>query len=477
MAHARGALARRARQDRVDRRERGAGAARRARGVDRGGRRAHSADPVPPDRAQEPRTLPAAGAGERHGALCRRAGRGGVCDDPYLAEDAADLVVLEIEQKPRCSTRCRGGQFDEATRQPSRASSRKATATSTPPSATRMRSCRSSFPSAATPACRMETRGAIARYDEARDVLEMHGAAKVPHWNRDTLAQMLGRPRESVQLYEGHVGGGFGIRGELYPEDVLVCAAALKFRRPVKWIEDRREHLIAANHSRQQTHQVRAAIDAEGRILGIDDEFFHDNGAYMRTHARHRARSRRRHAAGALSRAGLSRHRPHPAHQQDAVRHLSRARPLREHVRARAAARRHRGQRRRRQRRNPPPQSDRPRAPCPTRSASTRSARISSTTPATMPGCSTRRWRSPAGTSCKANSRARREPRRKGRRRPCHVRGEERARAVRHRARRGRRRRRGRGGHRRRLGRPGRRDGDRADLRRRARRRLRAASA
>ncbi len=131
----------------------------------------------------------------------------------------------------------------------------------------------------------IETRGAIARYDEANDILEMHGAAKVPHWNRDTLVQMLGRKRESVQLYEGHVGGGFGIRGEIYPEDVLVCAAALKFRKPIKWIEDRREHLIAANHSREQHHKVRAAIDARGQILGIDDEFFHNNGAYMRTHA------------------------------------------------------------------------------------------------------------------------------------------------------------------------------------------------
>ena len=131
----------------------------------------------------------------------------------------------------------------------------------------------------------LETRGAIARYDEARDVLEMHGAAKVPHWNRDTLAQMLGRKRESIHLFEGHVGGGFGIRGEIYPEDVLVCAAALKFRRPIKWIEDRREHLIAANHSREQHHKIRAAIDARGQILAIDDEFFHDNGAYMRTHA------------------------------------------------------------------------------------------------------------------------------------------------------------------------------------------------
>ncbi len=131
----------------------------------------------------------------------------------------------------------------------------------------------------------METRGAIARYDETRDVLEMHGAAKVVHWNRDTLAKMFGRMPESVQLHEGHVGGGFGIRGEIYPEDVLVCAAALAFRKPVKWIEDRREHLIAANHSRQQHHRIKAAIDNDGHILAIDNAFFHDNGAYMRTHA------------------------------------------------------------------------------------------------------------------------------------------------------------------------------------------------
>ncbi len=130
----------------------------------------------------------------------------------------------------------------------------------------------------------LETRGAIARYDAARDILEMHGAAKVPHWNRDTIARMLGRAASKVHLLEGHVGGGFGIRGELYPEDVLVCLAAMRLRRPVKWIEDRREHLIAANHSRQQTHLVRAAVKSDGTVLGIDDEFFHDQGAYIRTH-------------------------------------------------------------------------------------------------------------------------------------------------------------------------------------------------
>src|SRR5580700_5804217 len=87
-----------------------------------------------------------------------------------------------------------------------------------------------------------------------------------------------------MHLHEGHVGGGFGVRGEIYPEDVLVCAAALKLGRPIKWIEDRREHLVAANHSRQQRHRIRAAIDAAGRILGMEDEFVLDQGAYVRTH-------------------------------------------------------------------------------------------------------------------------------------------------------------------------------------------------
>ena len=131
----------------------------------------------------------------------------------------------------------------------------------------------------------LETRGALGRYDAARDVLELHGAAKVPHRNKELLARMLGRPPSSVQCYESHVGGGFGIRGELYPEDVLVCVAAMRLERPVKWIEDRREHLIAANHSRHQHHQVRAAVTDDGEILALDDVIHHDNGAYVRTHA------------------------------------------------------------------------------------------------------------------------------------------------------------------------------------------------
>ena len=131
----------------------------------------------------------------------------------------------------------------------------------------------------------LETRGAIGLYDASRDVLELHGAAKVVHRNKELIARMLGRPPSSVSCFEPHVGGGFGIRGELYPEDVLVCVAAMRLDRPVKWIEDRREHLIAANHSRNQHHKVRAACTEQGEILAIDDVIHHDNGAYVRTHA------------------------------------------------------------------------------------------------------------------------------------------------------------------------------------------------
>jgi len=130
----------------------------------------------------------------------------------------------------------------------------------------------------------LETRGAIAHFNDTLDRLELYGVAKVPHYNRDAIAKMLGLSRHGLELFEGHVGGGFGIRGELYPEDVLVCLAALRLGRSVKWIEDRREHLVAANHSRDQTHRVRAGFDDRGFILGLDDEFWVDQGAYVRTH-------------------------------------------------------------------------------------------------------------------------------------------------------------------------------------------------
>jgi len=205
-------------------------------------------------------------------------------EDPYEAEDAADLVSVEIEDLP---------VIVDADQPPGEF----AAGYSTEPTVIRKvyGNVDEIFRTAGVvveldlsigrhSGVPLETRGAIANYDVARDVLELHAATKRPHANRDMLARLLHRTPSSIHLYECHIGGGFGVRGEIYPEDVLVCLAALRFSRPVKWIEDRRENLIACNHSRQQHHCIRAAVDSHGRVLAIDDTFFHDQGAYVRTH-------------------------------------------------------------------------------------------------------------------------------------------------------------------------------------------------
>ena len=204
--------------------------------------------------------------------------------DPYVAEDAADLVTTEIEELPvRLAAEGAPGEFDFGHLSEAdtirKGYGNVEIAFDTADAVVELDLLvgrHSGVP--------LETRGALACYNPSADVIELHGAAKVPHATRDVLARVLGRSPVSVHLCESHVGGGFGIRGELYPEDVLVSLAALRLGRPVKWIEDRREHLMAANHSREQRHRVRAAVDREGRILALDDEFFHDQGAYLRTH-------------------------------------------------------------------------------------------------------------------------------------------------------------------------------------------------
>jgi carbon-monoxide dehydrogenase large subunit len=205
--------------------------------------------------------------------------------DVYAAEDAADLVTVEIEPLPELLAADAPPNEFSAGHSTEVAAVRKGYGDVAAAFAAAHATVELELKIGRHSGAPLETRGAIARYDAARDLLELYGAAKVPHWNRDALARMLRRPTSSMHLHEGHTGGGFGVRGELYPEDVLVCLGALRLRRAVKWIEDRREHLIATNHSRQQHYRVRAAVDNAGRILAIDGEFFHDQGAYVRTHA------------------------------------------------------------------------------------------------------------------------------------------------------------------------------------------------
>jgi len=205
--------------------------------------------------------------------------------DPYIAEDAADLVDVEIEELPPVLD-AEAAPFEFSPGQSSEAALiRQGYGDVDAVFRTAAHIVTVELGIGRHSGVPLETRGAIGHYDASRGILELHGAAKVPHRNQELLSRMLGLPPSSIHVHESHVGGGFGIRGEMYPEDVLVCVAAKKFHRAVKWIEDRREHLIAANHSRQQLHKVRAAVDNDGVILAIDDEYFHDQGAYVRTHA------------------------------------------------------------------------------------------------------------------------------------------------------------------------------------------------
>ncbi|HEV8643789.1 MAG TPA: aerobic carbon-monoxide dehydrogenase large subunit [Methylomirabilota bacterium] len=127
----------------------------------------------------------------------------------------------------------------------------------------------------------IETRGVVAEYDPRGRSLRVWSSTQAPLPIKNGLARIFGLPEFNVDVIAPDVGGGFGTKVMLfYAEEILVPLAAIRLGRPVKWTEDRREHLLAANQERGQLHQVEVAIDREGRILGLRDRFLHDTGAY-----------------------------------------------------------------------------------------------------------------------------------------------------------------------------------------------------
>jgi aerobic carbon-monoxide dehydrogenase large subunit len=128
----------------------------------------------------------------------------------------------------------------------------------------------------------MEARGLIAEWD-INGHLTIFGASKVPFPNRRTLAGQLGIPETSIRMVENDVGGGFGVRGEFYPEDFIIPFVARHVGRPVKWIEDRREHLVSTNHARDAECDLEIACERDGTILGLRGHARTDIGAYART--------------------------------------------------------------------------------------------------------------------------------------------------------------------------------------------------
>jgi aerobic carbon-monoxide dehydrogenase large subunit len=210
-----------------------------------------------------------------------------LAEDPYTAEDAAELVGLDIEERPPVLDAASAAEpgsprlFDKGNVAADfrlgfgdvEAAFREAAEV-----------VQISIEIGRHTGMPLEPRALLACPEPRTGGLEIFGMTKVPVFNQGVLASLLGMDAGLIHVHAIDAGGGFGVRGEFYPEDFLVPWLARKLGRPVKWTEDRAEHLVAANHSRQQRHTIAAAFDPAGRILGLRDDIVHDNGAYCRTH-------------------------------------------------------------------------------------------------------------------------------------------------------------------------------------------------
>ena len=126
----------------------------------------------------------------------------------------------------------------------------------------------------------MECRGVAAAFDPRTLTMTIWSATQMVHWLRREAAGVLGMPESRVRALALDVGGGFGGKGHVYPEDLLIAFLAREIGRPVRWLEDRHEHLLSATHSRDQLHDVAVGFDAEGHILAFRDDFILDCGAW-----------------------------------------------------------------------------------------------------------------------------------------------------------------------------------------------------
>jgi aerobic carbon-monoxide dehydrogenase large subunit len=214
-----------------------------------------------------------------------------VADDAYIARDAVELIDAVYETLPACPSVTAALAPGAPRLFPGTDSNNVATITMRVGDADAALAgaavvLRERFDYPRQTAAALETRGLVA-VPPAASGGELHllGSTKCIHINRTILAPIFGIPPGALRLTEVDVGGGFGVRGELYPEDILVPLAALKLGRPVKWIESRRENLMAANHAREVSYAIEMGFGADGRIAGIRTVIHADIGAYVRTAA------------------------------------------------------------------------------------------------------------------------------------------------------------------------------------------------
>ena len=210
-----------------------------------------------------------------------------LADTPSIAEDALDHIDLDIETLPAITSREQAEAMpavlfeDHGSNAAITWKAFKGDANAAFASADYTR--RETFKVQRHAAMFMEPRGFVAEWNSDAGKLTVWGAAKTAWYNRRVLAAALDLEVDAIELIEVDVGGGFGSRGEFYPEDYLIPAAAKLVGRPVKWTEDRREHMMTANHARDIECDVEIAVSRDGRFLGLRGLAWADIGAYIRT--------------------------------------------------------------------------------------------------------------------------------------------------------------------------------------------------
>ena len=199
-----------------------------------------------------------------------------VATDRYLAEDAAERIVVSYETLPPVVGLAAARAADDvAAHLVQEVGDARAAIEAAP---NRLHLELEIERSASMP---MEGRGVYARWDDADRSLRVYTSTQTSTSVRFALAAKLDVPVDRVEVVTPDVGGGFGVKiVHPWPEEVLVPWAAMRLGRPVKWTEDRREHFVSSAHERGQLHTVEVGFDDEGRLLGLDVDFLHDNGAY-----------------------------------------------------------------------------------------------------------------------------------------------------------------------------------------------------
>ncbi|MBI3514873.1 MAG: xanthine dehydrogenase family protein molybdopterin-binding subunit, partial [Proteobacteria bacterium] len=208
-----------------------------------------------------------------------------VAHDRYVAEDAAELVVVDYQPLPAVvdmtAALADGAPLvDEAL--PSNLVSHQQASFGNV--AQRFRDAdrivEASFSQGRQTHAPIETRGCAAVWDVGREHLTMHIGNQVPHGYRTQLAARLKLKESQVTVISPDIGGGFGLKIALYREELAVAALARQLKRPVRWREDRIENLTASAHAREDVVRTRAAVAKDGRILGLEVEIVEDFGAY-----------------------------------------------------------------------------------------------------------------------------------------------------------------------------------------------------